>query len=225
MYSIDKNYHVDHLDDFKRYLIDVKNLLIAIEPFFERSRTPEKEEIYRTIRSVQSSLIWHTNEIDDCIEFLLAEKSEENDSKPNYGLADLNESMENLKQILNKHDSLKSIMLSAHVFVEETFQKKFNKEIEKDGKLFRISFDELIYATHGCVPFGGDLAKIAFSAFNILKKKYGDLLDEGHHKIIETEKFVVSINSSESMITKEPTNIEDKHRRSILLHQFEIEEK
>lgn len=213
------------MDDFKRYLINVKNLLIAIEPFFERSRTPEKEEIYRTIRSIQSSLIWHTNEIDDCIEFLLAEKSEEDVSKPDYGLAYLNESMENLKQILNKHDSLKSIMLSVHVFVEDTFAKKFNKEIEKDCKLFKIGFDELTYATHGCTWFGGDLTKIAFSSYNILKKKYGDLLDEGHHKIIETERFVVSINSSESLITKEPTTIEDKHKRSILLHQFEIEEK
>ena len=189
MHSTDKNYHIDRLDDFKRYLINVKNLLIAIEPFFERSRTPEKEEIY------------------------------------NYGLADLNESMENLKQILNKHDSLKSIMMTVHVFVEDTFQKIFDKKIEKDGKLFKISFDELIYATHGCTHFGGDLAKIAFSSYNILKKKYGDLLDEGHHKIIETERFVVSINSSESLVTKEPTNIEDKHKRSILLHQFEIEEK
>jgi hypothetical protein len=223
-----KNYYVYNLDAILRYLTGANNLIEKLAPKQCCSKNPEKDEIIRAVSHLTWDYAGTRNRINEIIEFILSKdfETEEDGSPkyPNYGLADLEESVDNLKRILSKHDSIKSIVSTIHAFVEDKFKNDLNKKLDESNEL-TILYDDLIYVTHGSTLFGGDLSKIAFTAKKILDMKYADLLDIGEYKIIETEKFIVSIIVYTHELHTNKTHYEDQRSCDITYKVFKITQK
>ena len=223
-----KNYYVYNLNSILSYLTGASNIIDKLAPKQCCSKNPEKDEIIRAVSRLQWDYAGTRNRIGEIIDFILSKdfETEEDGSPkyPNYGLADLEESMNNLQRMLSKHDSIKSIVSTIHPFVEDKFKNELNKKLDEDNELM-IRYDELLYVTHGTVLFGGDLSKIAFTAKKILDMKYADLIDIGEYKIIETEKFIVSIVIYAHELNANKTRFEDQRVLNITHTSFKIIQK
>jgi hypothetical protein len=221
-------YYVRILDDILRYMTSASNVIEEFGPKQVCSKNPEKQKVIDAIHHIKCENASYRLRVQELIDYILKDEPETDDKgnsiSPNYGLANLQETLDNLKRILDKHDSLRSITLSVHAFVDDRLKINLDKKMYENETELTMSFDDLIYATHGTVFFGGDLAKIAFAARRILYMKYGDFVDLGEYKIIETEKFIVSIIIYSHRF-EHKNSIEDQHLDEVQYTGFKIVQK